>query len=884
MLASKSTSLRNQVCRVVILLLLGCLLPLPAAQAKSAPGALGKSAPMDGAQDQLLSLRLTWHSNHAAADYEYCVDTLNNDICDTAWESAGKSTSANVQLEANTLYYWQARARIASNVSDSDGGRWWSFKTGVKSLLARNPAQVSADSLMSAGNIADTDATASNYVQDSSFEASFPNGSYWNSWSQNFGTALCTLDKCGNGGGTARPRTGAVWVWFGGVSPQNEIAGVSQSVIFPSCGAKLQFYLWIGAATTGSDTNDRFVVTIDDQPVFTASATQKNAYRNYTLVSIDVHGFANGKAHLIKFLGSTSNQLVTFNLDDVVLKGCPIISGNAGTAGATLRYTGGIATADNSGNYSIRVPFGWTGTVTPSKASHIFSPASRQYTNVLSDQSGQNYAATRMYTISGNTSVGGVRLDYTNGAPKTIFSQANGNYSLTLPGGWTGILAPTHECFAFTPANQGYNNLASDHVTENYTPIFNSESGCADITAEIGDVKHGRFGLVAGASTQASFNTVNDGPVKIASSNGMPLIAAERLIYKVGGVNTSFSELMALPNKQLDTIYWLPWYNNNGRDLDTQLRFANVSTEEAHVDVFIGDLTVPRATYTLQPGESTRQNFTDVNDGPVKIVSDQDIVAAERLIYKVGGASTSFSEMMALPNDQVDKIFWLPWYNNSKDLDTQLRIANVTEQPTTLRLYLGTQELSTCTPSPAMPYPYELAAGESMRVSCAGVNAGPLRIESTQNIVAAERLIYKVNDMPTSFTETMALPNKHLDKIYWLPWYNNVGLDTQLRIANVTALDAEVTVTIGGTPMDPIIVPAGESARVNFPSNDGPVQIVSNQLIVAAERLFYKVNNVNTSFSEMMALPASQLDTIYWLPWYNNNGKDLDTQLRFGMP
>jgi hypothetical protein len=52
--------------------------------------------------------------------------------------------------------------------------------------------------------------------------------------------------------------------------------------------------------------------------------------------------------------------------------------------------------------------------------------------------------------------------------------------------------------------------------------------------------------------------------------------------------------------------------------------------------------------------------------------------------------------------------------------------------------------------------------------------------------------------------------------------------------------------------------------------------------IVAAERLIYKVNNVGTSFSEMMALPDSQLDSTYWLPWYNN--VDLDTQLRFGVP
>ena len=52
--------------------------------------------------------------------------------------------------------------------------------------------------------------------------------------------------------------------------------------------------------------------------------------------------------------------------------------------------------------------------------------------------------------------------------------------------------------------------------------------------------------------------------------------------------------------------------------------------------------------------------------------------------------------------------------------------------------------------------------------------------------------------------------------------------------------------------------------------------------IVAAERVIYKINGLNTSFSELMGLPDGLLDTAYWLPWYNN--MDLDTQLRFGVP
>jgi hypothetical protein len=46
--------------------------------------------------------------------------------------------------------------------------------------------------------------------------------------------------------------------------------------------------------------------------------------------------------------------------------------------------------------------------------------------------------------------------------------------------------------------------------------------------------------------------------------------------------------------------------------------------------------------------------------------------------------------------------------------------------------------------------------------------------------------------------------------------------------------------------------------------------------------VIYNVNGLPTSFSEMMGLANSLLDTLYWMPWYNN--VDLDTQLRFGIP
>ena len=89
--------------------------------------------------------------------------------------------------------------------------------------------------------------------------------------------------------------------------------------------------------------------------------------------------------------------------------------------------------------------------------------------------------------------------------------------------------------------------------------------------------------------------------------------------------------------------------------------------------VFIGgtEVTLPSGL-PLAAGASTRQSFAGVNDGPVQIVSDQNIVVAERVIYKVAGKATSFTELMGLPDNFLHATFWLPWYNNV-DLDTQLR-------------------------------------------------------------------------------------------------------------------------------------------------------------------------------------------------------------------
>lgn len=99
------------------------------------------------------------------------------------------------------------------------------------------------------------------------------------------------------------------------------------------------------------------------------------------------------------------------------------ISGNAGTAAATLSYVDGAtqtATADGTGNYTISIPSGWSGTVTPSKTGFTFAPVSKPYANVSADQPAQDYTAT----VPGNYSI-------------YVPLQLTAGFTFTVPSGWS---------------------------------------------------------------------------------------------------------------------------------------------------------------------------------------------------------------------------------------------------------------------------------------------------------------------------------------------------------------------------------------------------------------------------------------------------------------
>jgi hypothetical protein len=580
------------------------------------------------------------------------------------------------------------------------------------------------------------------------------------------------------------------------------------------------------------------------------------------------------------------------------------ILGNAGVSGAVLSYTDGTlktVTADSTGAYSIRVPFNWSGTVTPSKAGYIFSPRFASFSNLTAPQVIQNFTALVAYSISGNVGVPGLTLSYVvDSTTQTVTADGSGNYSFLVPSGWSGTVTPSHTCYTFSPPNRSYSNVTANQTAQNYTATLNPASGCADIDVLIAGSNVGGYVVPPDQSIRVAYGGVNNGPAKIVSVNNVDILSALRVIWAEPGPRYSYSEMMGLPKEQLSSEYWFPWYNNaTVNSMDQGFRIANVDTSSGNtVEVRVGNTLLE--TITLAAGGSTRVGY-NVDNGPIRIVcttctntGNDKIIAALRVIWKEPGFRSSYSEMMGLPKEQLSSEYWFPWYNNATpaSMDQGFRIANVDlVSGNTVEVRVGNTLLEAIT----------LPAGGSTRVGYS-IDNGPIRIICTtcsntgnDKIIAALRVIWREPGFRSSYSEMMGLPVEQLSSDYWFPWYNNAtpaAIDQGFRIANVDLASGNtVEVWVGSTKLDTISLSAGGSARVGYNVNNGPIRILcttcsntGSDKIIAALRVIWKEPGRRVSYSEMMGLPAQALSTEYWYPWYNNATSAMDQGFRIAVP
>ncbi len=344
-----------------------------------------------------------------------------------------------------------------------------------------------------------------------------------------------------------------------------------------------------------------------------------------------------------------------------------------------------------------------------------------------------------------------------------------------------------------------YNNVD----IESQFRVANLGASATDITVNIAGTNYGPFNILAGASRRFFIPSVNGGPVRVSSSDGMPIVAGMRVVFTEFGnpslpIRKSYSEFIGFPENQLTDNYVFPWHN--GLEIDSQLRFANMGASPTTVTINVAGADLA-TTYNLAAGQAMQVTLPNagvvgqaINNGPVRVYSSGSapIIASMRVIFTEYLNPTlptrkSYTEFLGFPVSQLTTAYILPWYNGL-EVDSQLRFANMGASPTTITVNVAGTDL---------PTTYNLAAGESKRVNLlpigpnpAAVNGGPVRVSSSGGmpIIVGMRVIFTefLNPLlPTrkSYTEMIGFPMNQMTRDFVFPWYNNLEMDTQLRFS-----------------------------------------------------------------------------------------------------
>jgi len=168
------------------------------------------------------------------------------------------------------------------------------------------------------------------------------------------------------------------------------------------------------------------------------------------------------------------------------------ISGTVnGTDGVTVKLSGdasdSLVVSTEGGTYSFTVAEGGNYTVTPSKELYTFSPVSKSFTNITSDQIQAFIATLNTYTISGTVNgTDGVTIKLSGDASDSlVVSTDGGTYSFTIAESGNYTVTPSKENYTFSPINKSFTNISSDQI-QAFTATLNTYTISGTVTGASG--------------------------------------------------------------------------------------------------------------------------------------------------------------------------------------------------------------------------------------------------------------------------------------------------------------------------------------------------------------------------------------------------------------
>lgn len=180
------------------------------------------------------------------------------------------------------------------------------------------------------------------------------------------------------------------------------------------------------------------------------------------------------------------------------------------------------------------------------------------------------------------------------------------------------------------------------------------------------------------------------GPLKIICPSGQPL----EVIHRVTGATGTVSETPAIAETDLESILLLPWYETRpAGEGSSSIVIANAGTEEAAVDVYVGDPDLPESLkghYSIKPDSAARTILTDTSGGPVRIVStnNQPLLANLQVIQP-----DTFSEIFATGLSRLGDSFTFEVSDGVGTKLSGLHVGNGNERDLKVEIRIGDKRL-----------------------------------------------------------------------------------------------------------------------------------------------------------------------------------------------
>ena len=855
------------------------------------PKSFSKDIPENQAADQSTSPTLQWDASLGAVDYEYCFDTVDNNSCDTHWTgtywlTTGDTNAALQNLPSGTTFYWQVRANNTAGTTYANDSTWWSFTTACSTNLVavENVNDSGAGSLRQAiadvcpGGTIEFDPSLSGQTITLSstlflYKGVKIDGSQLESKisvSGNNTTAVfeiasnieVTLSDLMITNGRAVEEDGVIFSGginnFGTLQILNSVISNNGSElsaegngggIYNSGGGILRI-----SGSTISDNTAHLgggILNFGDLQISSSTISDNTGMDGGGITSYATLELSNS---------TVSNNTAEggggiLNRGTAVITNSTFVENNASGIGGGLYGAAGSLTLTNvtfSDNESITGGVGIHNSGTLNLINSILANSTLG-SDCYNDNSTGTIGVNLRNLIEVNAAA-------PNGCG-TPFSTADPNLGpLANNGGLTQTLALRDGSPAIDAGNAlncpDTDQRGLDRPQGNRCDLGAYEVEAIQVT--LGSIEKGPYVLGLDGSRREKYQDVNTGPVVITTSL-TEFIASQRVIYG----EVSYSEMMGLPAGQLSKEYLFPYYNNVA--MDSQLRVSNLGSVPTTINVYLGSDLLD--SYELGAGLAVRKSYPNANSGPLRVVStDADILTTIRVLY--GGRS--YSELMGFPVEALSQEYWYPVYDNV-NLSGQLRVSNVGDGPTTITVYLAG--------NPVPIDSYELPAGAAARKNYPQANGGPLQVvSSAEPVLTTIRQLYK----DKSYAELPGLPVEQISREFVYPVYNNLGIKSQLRVANAGAAGTTINIYAAGELIDSFPLGAGDVLKRSYPQNTGPLRVVSSaEPIVSSVRQLYDTPTFS-SFYELMGLPEGLLSTQYFFPWYNNSA--MKSELRLAVP